>query len=230
MKNVEIRKIQLLADSRTNHPIYYCHSSDIGHSPHLLISFEEGVVRLRARNLCYKVKLNPQGKNRVDMYMSVEQAVNLALALVDVADTSEEVEPLKINFNPGAKASGNMQLPQIHWTRSARYIRAAARTKTGTVFSAKANGSIYIDLETPDATHIRMVEKEVHIGVDMAVPNGTHDIAKAVAVTVPDSELQRGRNEKNPIMKTEGDFFLEISGSIALGLGRFLLTEGLYDI
>lgn len=221
---VPIRKIQILANRATDHPLFYCHSADEGHEPCLLLSRDGDMVRIRARRMVYKVKLNPQTKNRVDVYMSLDQAGLFVQVLYRISSTAVESVLTDSKVSPGANAIGNMRLPAIHWTRSVRLIRTAARIDTGTEFSVRTNGSMYIDLESPDESHIKMTETEVHIGMDLSAPSGQHDIGRAYPVQVPEHELQRGRNEKNPIMKTSGDFFAELTSSDALGLAKALVS------
>jgi hypothetical protein len=221
MLEVPIRKIQILTDRETGLPLFYCHSADVDHNPVLSLEKVGAQVLIRARQMLYKVKWNPQRKNRVDIYMAVGEAHRLGEALVDVADSLKPIQWQASRANPHAAAKGNMQLPSIVWAKSSRYVRAAARVNSGIQMEAR-NGYINVDLEFPHQTHIKMKEHEVHIGVTLATPSGNHDASKSFPVNVPEEELQKGRKEKNPIFKVHGDFYLELSMDIAGGLGLLL--------
>lgn len=221
MIETPIRKIQILTDTRSGLPLFYCHSEDIDHDPALSLEKVGNVVMIRARQMLYKVKKNPQQKNRVDIYMSLSEAHQLGTALVEVAASRQPVQWPTSNANPQAAARGNMQLPNIVWTKFHRYTQAAARTDSGILMVAHG-GYTNIDLEFPHQTHIKMTEYEVHIGVTLAPPTGTHDHRKTFSVDVPEHELQRGTDEKNPISKVHGDFFVELSADVAGGLGLLL--------
>lgn len=223
---VAIRKIQILADRATNHPLFYCHSADQGHNPTLLVTRDGDTIRIRARRMVYKVKFNPQTKNRVDIYMSLTQAHELGQVLHSLANSAVETILSEAMVSPGANAKGNMRLPTIHWTKATKVLRVAAQVDTGTKFPVRAYGNLYIDLESPHESHIKMVETELHMGIELSPPVGHHDVQLATPVNVPEHELQRGRSEENPIMKTEGDFLLEIASSEALGLANVLLVVG----
>ena len=217
-----VRKIQILSDRVEGHPLFYCHSADVGHSPELALEFLNGGVLLRARSLLFKVKLNPQRKKRVDIYMSIEQANSLGRGLVGLVACNSSV-PLRVSkATPGANASGNMKLPNIVWSKFCLHSGVKARLASGLSFPMKEAGSVYVDLEYPDDTHIKMTEHEIHIGVDLAGPVGNHDSSAVEMVDVPTHELQRGRQEKNPIAKVRGDFVLRLEAPVAMGLGMAL--------
>lgn len=221
MIETTIRKIQILTDNQTGLPLFYCHSEDVDHNPALSFEKVNNLVVIRARQMLYKVKLNPQRKNRVDIYMSVNEAHRLGATLIQVADSEKTIQWRASNTNPHAAAKGNMQLPSIIWARSNKYIRAGARIDSGIRMNTN-DGYINVDLEFPHQTHIKMKEHEIHIGITLAAPSGTHDQSKTFAVNVPEHELQKGRNEKNPISKVHGDFYLELSAEAASGLGLLL--------
>lgn len=221
MNEAAIRKIQILTDSQTGLPLFYCHFEDVDHNPTLSLEKSGDFVLIRARQMLYKVKHNPQRKNRVDIYMSVSESRHLGASLIEVAASQRPTQWRISNANPHAAAQGNMRLPDIVWSRSCKYIRAGARTVSGVLMDAR-DSYINVDLEFPHQTHIKMREHEVHIGVTLGIPTGTHDPSKTFLVNVPEHELQRGRNEKNPISKVRGDFFVELFADIAGGLGLLL--------
>lgn len=224
MPEAPIRKIQILTNRETGLPLFYCHSDDVGHEPKLAIEKAGGMVLLRAQRLLYKVKYNPQRKDRVDIYMSIDQANFLGAALLTVADVPSPLAWRQSTAKPHAAASGNMQLPDIIWSKFAKYTRAVATVDSG-VSMASNSGYINIDLETPHETHIKMKEREIHIGITLGNPTGTHDLNKTFPVEVPEHELQKGRSEKNPIYKVHGDFELELPANLAGGLGLLLRDE-----
>jgi hypothetical protein len=51
---------------------------------------------------------------------------------------------------------------------------------------------------------------------------GEHDDREAIPVHVPEEEFQKGRQEKNPLNKTRGDFFMQLNCGVAAGLGVLL--------
>lgn len=220
---IPITKIQILADKGTGHPLFYCHAEDRDHAPVLTLNATGSTVEIRARRILYKVKFNPQHKNRVDIYMSLEQARLFGGELLKVAPNAAPKDWITSRADPAAAAKGNMHLPSIIWARSARYLRAGARVDTGTQLSA-VNGYINLDLEYPHESHIKMKQYEIHIGITIGPPSGIHDDSKASIVHVPEHELQRGRNETNPLKKTVGDFYIELQANLAAGLGTVLST------
>lgn len=221
-----IRKIQILADKETGHPIFYCHSEDQDHAPTLLISREiergQSFVVVRARRVLYKVKYNPQRKNRVDIYMSIAQANLIGNALSSAASDVPASGFRTSRASPAENASGNMKLPNIVWSMSGRHSGVRAQIDTGTLFRERDSGYIYVDLEYPDESHIKMKEHEVHIGIDLSVPIAVRAVAKPMVVHVPEAELQRGRGEKNPLYKTVGDILVKIAPASASDLGEIL--------
>jgi len=223
MTTAKISKIQVLADRETGHPIFYCHSADRDHAPALSVEKVNEQVLLRARQTLFKIKFNPQTKNRIDIYMSLEEARALGQALVEVAQSSRPSIWRESHANPGRAAKGNMRLPNIVWAKYERFLRVGARFQTGTQLLA-SGGYINVDLEYPDDSHIKMKNHEIHIGIQLDPPTGTHDSAKAQLVHVPEEELQRGRNEKNPLQKTLGDVYVELAPDVAAGLGELLET------
>ena len=114
-----------------------------------------------------------------------------------------------------------MKLPKIIWAKFGRYVRSTAVVDSGVRLDA-SGGYVNVDLEAPDATHIKMKESEIHIGLNLASPTGKHDPARTSPVNVPEEELQKGRNEKNPIYKVQGDFKIELTADSAAGLGLLL--------
>ncbi len=220
MTKPPITKIQILCDKETGHPLFYCHSEDRDHEPCLSLERVGNKVVILAKQTLYKVKFNPQTKNRVDIYMSLPQARDIGAALM----TLSQAEPLVWDesfANPNAAAKGNMRLPTIIWARSARFLAAAARVRTGANLKA-VSGYINVDLEYPVDTHIKMKNHEIHIGVQLGTPTGVHDIGEAVPVHVPEEEFQKSRGEKNPLRKTIGDFYVELLPEVASGLGLLL--------
>jgi hypothetical protein len=215
-----ITKIQILTNKETGHPLFYCHSADRDHNPALAVEKVGAVVAIGCYKTLFKVKFNPQKKNRVDIYMSVLQAHHLGSVLTAVAQSDAAQWPLS-SANPGAAARGNMELPTILWARYARFQKAEARIHSGTNL-ANSNGYINVDLEFPHKTHIKMKEHEIHIGIQLNPPTGNPEANKTFPVHVPEAELQRGRNETNPLLKVWGDFRVEIAPSLAAGLGALL--------
>ncbi|MDO9010356.1 MAG: hypothetical protein Q7U78_00910 [Gallionella sp.] len=217
-----VRKIQILPNRNTEHPLFYCHSSDKDHAPSLLLEKVGALVIIRARHMYYKIKLNPQTKNRVDIYMSILQANVLGIELEKIAQTNSPQQMINSKATPSTNAKGNMKLPNILWQKWGRYVRVAVRVETGTYFPQRMGGNFYIDLESPDDSHIKMTETEIHIGIDLNEPQGIHSLQNAELVEVPIEELQKGRNEKSPLHKTYGDIYLEISADLAGGIGSLL--------
>ena len=220
--NLLVRKIQILPKKQSGHPLFYCHSSDRDHDPELMLEKVGRLVVIRARHIFYKIKFNPQTKNRVDIYMSIQQANALGIELEKTAQVDLPREMSDSKANPGANATGNMKLPGILWSKWGRYERVAVKVDTGTYFPTRVGGYFYIDLEYPDDSHIKMKEVEIHIGIDLSEPQGLHSLENAEVVDVPEEELQKGRNEKNPLHKTYGDVYLELSADLAAGLGHLL--------
>lgn len=216
-----ITKIQILANKDTGHPIFYCHAADRDHTPELLVEHKGANVLLRADQALFKVKSNPQTKNRVDIYMSVDQARHLGSVLGKVVACETPMEWKPSTANPNLSPKGPMKLPKIIWSKVARFITARARARTGLSLSAQG-GYINVDLEYPDETHIKMKNYEVHIGIQLDAPTGKHDIGEGVPVHVPESEFQKGRHESNPLTKTRGDFFVQVTAAVGAGLGELL--------
>lgn len=220
-----ITKLQILTDQGTRNPIFYCHSSDEGHDPELELSSMNGMVEVRAR-ADFKVKKNPQTKNRIDVYMTVPEARALGHALVLVADAEEPVEPRISRANPHAARSGGMELPEIIWARYLRPQASVARTGSGVMMEA-ADGYLNVDFEAKHPTHVRMGEREIHLGIPLGAPHGRHDPSKARLVTVDETELQRKPGEEvesNPVPKVAGRMAFRIGRAAAAGLGELLIS------
>ncbi|WLA11575.1 hypothetical protein MO327_15395 [Xanthomonas translucens] len=170
----------------------------------------------------FKVKKNPQVKDRVDIYMSVQAANMLGQEILALTSTISPRAWPASNANPHAAAGGRMMLPGILSSYYSKALQAKITTESG-VSMSKLNCYVNIDEEMPHSTHIKMIGKEVHIGVALNPSVGTHDIAAGVKVNVPDSELQRGTGEANPIQKVRGFFTLELDKQVAAGLGQLLI-------
>lgn len=220
---VNITKIQFLANRDSNHPIFYCHANDLGHAPALEVTTSGHSIFIEAKDLLFKVKKNPQTKNRVDIYMSIESANALGRDLV-AATQGSPANPWRVSTAaPGQFASGRMALPTIVWSKFGKTTQAVARVDSGTHMTKK-DAYVNIDLETPHATHIMMCNTEIHIGIALDSPSGTHDSSRTTPVNVPEAELQSGTGESNPISKVSGYFSLEFSKQVAAGLGQLLIS------
>lgn len=219
--SVDITKIQFLSARDTGHPIFYCHAEDEGHTPKLSIAQDANTILVVTGDTLFKVKANPQRKNRVDIYMSIESANalghELLAACAGVAPSNWPVS----NTNPYAVASGRMALPNIEWSRSGRFLSSTAVVRSGTRME-KRHGTLYVELETPVANHIRMKTPEIHIGMALDLPTGQHDRQLTTPVDVPDGELQRGTDERNPIYKVVGTLSIQLDKAVAAGLGQLL--------
>lgn len=85
----------------------------------------------------------------------------------------------------------------------------------------KEGGYMNVDLETRHETHIKMGEREIHIGITLDAPTGRHDHAAASMVMVDPSELQRPINrppEINPVPKVNGAVLVTLRPEAAVGL------------
>jgi hypothetical protein len=220
---VPITKIQILTDSETRHPLFYCHSADEDHEPDLLVRRIPSGILVESAEALYKVKKNPQRKNRVDIYMSLESARALGKLLLDVAGQVGPSGVRESKANPAANASGRMQLPRIVWSRYARCKKAGARLHSGTMMQIDM-GYVNVDLEAPVDTFIKMTDEEIHIGVSLGPPQNEHDESKTTRCDVPESELQRGTGETNPIYKVAGGFYFLLDDGTAAGLGQLLAS------
>jgi len=219
---VSINKIQFLTNRNSNNPIFYCHASDVDHHPTLSASASGNNISISTQDdLLFKVKRNPQLKDRVDVYMSVEAANSLGREILALTRTTPPRFWPASNANPHAAAGGRMALPNILSSHYSRALSARAVTESG-VSMSKANCYVNIDVEMPHATHIMMMGKEVHIGVALDPSVGTHDASAGVKVNVPEMELQRGTGETNPIQKVHGFFTVEFDKQVAAGLGNLL--------
>lgn len=220
----QVTKIQILTDRATGNPIFYCHASDEGHEPELSIIRDAGEVRVVSHPF-FKVKANPQTKNRVDIYMSIEEARGVGRALIDAAGDVRAEEPRVSNANPHGARMGAMELPRIVWARFLRPILAAAKSESG-VLLQKKDGYMNVDLETRHETHIKMGEREIHIGITLDAPVGRHDRSAETMVMVDPTELQRPINrppEINPVPKVDGAILIRLWPEAAAGLGRLLI-------
>lgn len=222
---VEITKIQILTDQTTGNPLFYCHMADAGHEPALEITLHDTNVRIAGKTL-FKVKANPQYKNRVDIYMTIAQARALGQALLTVADTQKRRAPLQSRARPHEARQGRMELPDIIWSRYIKSVLSAAKSESGILMTAHA-GYVNIDFEGKHESHIRMGDREIHIGIPLDPPEGRHDPDKAELVEVDPAELQRPRDrawERNPVSKVDGAVLLLLEPPVAAGLGDLLAT------
>jgi hypothetical protein len=161
MTTIPITKIQILADKATGHPIFYAHSDDRDHKPEFMVEKVGLHVLLQSKQTLFKLKANPQTKSRVDIYMSIQNARELGRELVKVASSEAAPEWSASTANPGLAPKGVMKLPEIIWSKCGPFLKAGARVRTGLVLK-KTNGYVYVELEYPDASHIKMKEYEVH--------------------------------------------------------------------
>lgn len=219
---VNITKIQFLANRDSNHPIFYCHGHDQGHAPMLEVTTNGNSVFIEGRNLLFKVKRNPQTKNRIDIYMPIESANALGRELAAATQGCSPTPWRQSTASPGQFASGRMALPEIVWSKFGKTVQAIAGVASGTRMT-KLDAYVNIDLETPHDTHIMMRDAEIHIGVTLDSPSGSHDSSLTTLVDVPEAELQRFTGELNPIPKVSGYFSMEFSKQIAAGLGQLLI-------
>ena len=217
---IELTKMQILTARGAGHPLFYSHAEDRDHSPALVVERSARGVLVKSFEQLYKVKANPQSKNRVDIYMSIQAAKTLGAALRHAAEGAGR-EWRVSRADPAAAAGGRMKLPKIVWSRSARFVRAAVRMQSGTLMQQEG-GTMYVELERPDQTHIKMKETEIHVGLALSGPEGTHDPAVEEMVEVAEEELQRGTGETNPIGKVKGDFYVVLDPAVAGGLGALL--------
>ncbi|MBE1162785.1 hypothetical protein [Dyella acidiphila] len=219
-----INKIQFLANNSTGVPIYYSNAVDVGHSPGLSVtSIDNGNIALYDKDILFKVKKNPptQTKNRVDIYMSLESACNLAGELARFTVNVQPVVWPLFRGDPNKNAGGRMKLPGIISSYSSRGVRVIARVSSG-VSMQQENCYVNIDIEVPADGHIMMKGTELHIGVSLDPPKGAHDYKAGSLVVVPLHELQKGTGEQNPIQKVTGDFMLEFTPGVAAGLAVLL--------
>lgn len=219
--NAPITKIQFLTDRETGHGIYYCHTDDENHNPTLTVETYNRQVIISASETLFKVKKNPQKKNRVDIYMSVPEAHTLGGLIQSITEGTKPQQWSVSNANPHAAATGTMKLPTIIWSRFAKFLQCTASIRVGTKMQSQG-GYLNLDFEAPDASHIKMTNKEVHIGVNLNSPTGQQKDNQSFPVIVPEHELQRRTNEQNPVPKVYGDFVLKMDIGIAAGLGELL--------
>ncbi|MDO0839076.1 hypothetical protein NHH63_15040 [Xanthomonas campestris pv. campestris] len=220
---VSINKIQFLTNKGSGNPIFYCHGADDGHYPSLSASVSGNYIAVSTQDdLLFKVKKNPQKKDRVDIYMSVQAANALGQEILALTGMISPKPWSASNANPQAAAGGRMMLPGILSAYNSKAVLAKAITESG-VSMSKSNCYVNIDEEMPHSTHIKMKGKEVHIGVALNPSVGTHDATAGVEVNVPASELQKGTGETNPIQKVRGFFTLELDKQVAAGLGQLLI-------
>lgn len=223
----KITKVQILADRSLGIPIFYCHASDAGHDPEIELSLHDDCVRLAIRTL-FKVKANPQTRDRVDIYMSIEEARALGDALAKIVGDVSPRLPRTSKSDPHGARRGPMELPKIVWQRYLRTVTAVAKTRSGVVMR-KSDAYLNVDLETRHPTHVRMGEKEVHLGLVLEKSSSGHDPSACEDVEVDESELQRPRNraaETNPVPKVEGLVAFDLHHEDAAGLGQILSETG----
>lgn len=223
MPEFPLHKLQFLAPRDSGHPIFYTHHEDAGHFPALLGFVHATTIELFWNDMLFKVKANPQTKARVDMYMSMEQAHELGRWLRHSSMGTSSIAMRSTGVDPHAAAIGSMALPAIQWTVRGKHAGIGAHFGTGTTFAAAGDGSFFVDAESPHETHIKMRDTEIHIGIPLTEPLGSHDPNKARYVDVPDHELQRGRQERNPLPKTIGSFGWHLEKGHAAGLGTLLV-------
>jgi hypothetical protein len=159
--------------------------------------------------------------------MSIEDAKGVGRALIDAAGDVRPEEPRVSNANPHGARMGAMELPRIVWARFLRPILAAAKSESG-VLLQKEDGYMNVDLETKHETHIKMGEREIHIGITLNAPTGRHDHSAVTMVMVDPSELQRPINrapETNPVPKVGGAVLIKLRPEAAAGLGRLLIRR-----
>lgn len=223
-----ITKIQILTDSRLGGPILYSHGGDVDHNPEVNSAVINSNIVLTFRTL-FKVKRNPatQQKNRIDVYMSIDNAIQLSAEIQAlVAGVTPDLPQLS-NADPNATRQGSMALPHIIWARYLRGESAEAMSASGLLLR-RQNPYVNIDLEEPHATHVRMRDREVHLGIGLDAPSNPHDPSQRVTqIVVPDSELQSppGRPaETNPVPKTLGGARVVLTPPRAAGLAAVLGT------
>ena len=221
--SVSITKIQFLAQSDSGHPIFYCHANDEDHNPLLAVVADAGSVVIRGDNLLFKVKKNPQTKNRIDIYMSISSANELGTELIAATQGVSARTWSTSNATPHKFASGRMVLPNIVWSKYGKAVEVVAEVNSGTRM-VKQDAYVNIDLEKPHGTHIMMRNAEIHIGITLDNPTGFHDENRTFPVNVAESELQRGTNETNPISKVLGYFMMRLTPPAAAGLGELLMA------
>ena len=219
-----IHKLQVLADQASNHPIFYNHFEDQNHKPYLQLTVEQNRVVLHAEEMLFKVKQNPQTKNRMDIYMSLAHARTLGAALMQATHGKRSWAFRVSSANPARGASRNMALPEIVSQYFGKHIGVGANFQTGTQFLTVegTEGYINVDLERPHVTHIKMKGEEIHIGIPLSPPSGKHNPAGGHQVDVPLEELQTGRAEQNPLLKVYGGFVIFLSLETGRGLGELL--------
>ena len=220
-----ISKIQFLTDSRTGQPILYCKKEDRDHNPRLEVRRLGTKVCVESRSTLFKVKENPPTniKNRVDIYMDMDEARALGELLGSIAGCGGSGWKVT-TADPNGARRGGTELPHIEWQRVEHYANAAAKTDSGLRMNG-SRGAIYVDLEYPHPSHIKMSSWEIHIGILLAPPCSDHDPDGATPAYVPEDELQnpRGRApERNPVMRVMGDFYCTLTPARAAGLGDLL--------
>lgn len=220
---VRITKIQFLANRDSGEPIFYCHANDKDHDPRLNVVVESNCVEIVGEGLLFKVKRNPQTKNRVDIYMPISSANELGRQLADLTPSVVASEWRTSPASPGRFASGRMALPEIVWSKYSKALNVVAETDSGTLM-VKRDAYVNVDLETPHGSHIMMRNAEVHIGIALDSPVGSHDEALTYPVDVPEGELQRGTGETNPVYKVSGCFLVRLTPQVAAGLGQLLMA------
>ncbi|WP_274001543.1 hypothetical protein [Vibrio parahaemolyticus] len=217
---IDITKIQILPTRTSNNPIFYCHTEDLGHIPVLSVVVDGDKIKLLSHSL-FKVKgRNPQFKDRVDIYMSVDSATELARYLLSIVNYNSYWPESK--SNPNANKKGNMELPEILFSSIGKAQLCRAKTDSGVVL-IKQSPSVYVEYERPAKSHIKMKNIEVHIGVPFNNHSGVHEESLTWPVEVPESEFQKGANEKNPIFKVMGTFMLEMDKKASSEMANAIL-------
>lgn len=220
---IRITKIQFLANKDSRHPIFYCHANDVGHEPQLDVVANAQTVTIVGESLLFKVKRNPQTKNRIDIYMPISSANELGRQLLDITQGVAANAWRTSTASPNQFATGRMALPEIVWSKYSKAVNVIAEVDSGTQM-AKRDAYVNIDLETPHGSHIMMRNAEIHIGISLDSPVGSHNEALTHPVDVPESELQRGTGETNPIHKVYGYFSVTLTPQVAAGLGQLLIA------
>lgn len=123
---VEITKIQFLAHQDSGHPIFYCHAEDEGHFPELSVADRGKIITISTGEEAFKVKANPQRKNRVDVYMPIEAAKALGEELLSASSGADPQQWGNSNTNPHAEGihlllflGQDRMIGQLPWTFAA---------------------------------------------------------------------------------------------------------------
>lgn len=221
---VPVTKIMICTNKNSGSPIFYCHRSDLNHNPNIVVEQTDRGIRLFAENELFKVKANPQSKDRIDIYVSLQSARALGLAILPYVNGIIPIPPRNNRIDPAVFRQGNMQLPVIVAAHTVRLLNGGYRTSSGLYSSLPKDGLLYVDIEGPNDNHIMMVDQELHLAFRVGPPRGSHNTASAQLVMVPESELQKGTKEKNPVPKIEGSVWMDLEPRAAAGLAQLLTT------